>query len=36
MEVLRSSVSVLAHFDPDVDALPTDRAATSARPRHDP
>jgi 2-methylcitrate synthase/citrate synthase II len=27
MEVLRSSVSVLAHFDPDVDAPPTDHAA---------
>jgi citrate synthase len=27
MDVLRSSVSVLAHFDPDVDAPPTDHAA---------
>jgi citrate synthase len=27
MDVLRSSVSVLAHFDPDVDAAPTDHAA---------
>jgi citrate synthase len=27
MDVLRSSVSVLAHFDPDVDARPTDHAA---------
>ena len=27
MDVLRSSVSVLAHFDPDVNAPPTDHAA---------
>jgi citrate synthase len=27
MDVLRSSVSVLAHFDPDNDALPNDHAA---------
>jgi citrate synthase len=27
MDVLRSSVSVLAHFDPDVNAQPTDHAA---------
>ncbi len=27
MDVLRTSVSVLAHFDPDVDAAPTDHAA---------
>jgi 2-methylcitrate synthase/citrate synthase II len=27
MDVLRSSVSVLAHFDPDVNAAPTDHAA---------
>src|SRR5262245_49305857 len=27
MDVLRSSVSVLAHFDPDVEAPPTDHAA---------
>jgi 2-methylcitrate synthase/citrate synthase II len=27
MDVLRSSVSVLAHFDPDVNASPTDHAA---------
>src|SRR4029077_20724377 len=27
MDVLRSSVSVLAHFDPEVDAPPTDHAA---------
>ncbi len=27
MDVLRSSVSVLSHFDPDVDASPTDHAA---------
>ena len=27
MDVLRSSVSVLAHFDPDNDAPPTDHAA---------
>ncbi len=27
MDVLRSSVSVLAHFDPDVNAPPTNHAA---------
>jgi 2-methylcitrate synthase/citrate synthase II len=27
MDVLRSSVSVLAHFDPDIQAAPTDHAA---------
>src|SRR5439155_6346542 len=27
MDVLRSSVSVLAHFDPEVNAPPTDHAA---------
>lgn len=27
MDVLRTSVSVLSHFDPDVDAAPTDHAA---------
>lgn len=27
MDVLRTSVSVLAHFDPDVNALPSDHAA---------
>ena len=27
MDVLRTSVSVLAHFDPDVNAPPTDHAA---------
>jgi 2-methylcitrate synthase/citrate synthase II len=27
MDVLRSSVSVLAHFDPDANAVPTDHAA---------
>lgn len=27
MDVLRTSVSVLAHFDPDIDAPPTDHAA---------
>ena len=32
MDVLRTSVSVLAHFDPEVNAAPTDHAATSGRP----
>ncbi len=27
MDVLRTSVSVLAHFDPEVNAAPTDHAA---------